>query len=190
MSGLLEGKSAIITGSSRGIGRAIAKCYAENGARLIIHGTREEALSELKSELNALGAECEYVAGDIGSPDTAARLAEKCLENYKSIDILVNNAGINSRKSFEELSFEDWDNMLRTNLTSAFYTCKAVLPSMLEQGSGAYRDPKSKAEGQKSSYCFCPSGGGRRTPHERDPEKRGRCQQGSGQDGRSDQYAM
>ena len=58
MSGLLEGKSAIITGSSRGIGRAIAKSYAENGARLIIHGTREEALLELKSELNALGAEC------------------------------------------------------------------------------------------------------------------------------------
>ena len=145
MSGLLEGKSAIITGSSRGIGRAIAKCYAENGARLIIHGTREEALSELKSELNALGAECEYVAGDIGSPDTAARLAEKCLENYKSIDILVNNAGINSRKSFEELSFEDWDNMLRTNLTSAFYTCKAVLPSMLEQGSGVIINMSSSA---------------------------------------------
>ena len=145
MSGLLEGKSAIITGSSRGIGRAIAKCYAENGARLIIHGTREEALSELKSELNALGAECEYVAGDIGSPDTAARLAEKCLENYKSIDILVNNAGINSRKSFEELSFEDWDNMLRTNLTSAFYTCKAVLPSMMEQGSGVIINMSSSA---------------------------------------------
>ena len=145
MSGLLEGKSAIITGSSRGIGRAIAKSYAENGARLIIHGTREEALSELKSELNALGAECEYVAGDIGSPDTAARLAEKCLENYKSIDILVNNAGINSRKSFEELSFEDWDNMLRTNLTSAFYTCKAVLPSMLEQGSGVIINMSSSA---------------------------------------------
>ena len=145
MSGLLEGKSAIITGSSRGIGRAIAKCYAENGARLIIHGTREEALSELKSDLNALGAECEYVAGDIGSPDTAARLAEKCLENYKSIDILVNNAGINSRKSFEELSFEDWDNMLRTNLTSAFYTCKAVLPSMLEQGSGVIINMSSSA---------------------------------------------
>ena len=145
MSGLLEGKSAIITGSSRGIGRAIAKCYAENGARLIIHGTKEEALLELKSELNALGAECEYVAGDIGSPDTAARLAEKCLENYKSIDILVNNAGINSRKSFEELSFEDWDNMLRTNLTSAFYTCKAVLPSMLEQGSGVIINMSSSA---------------------------------------------
>lgn len=145
MSGLLEGKSAIITGSSRGIGRAIAKCYAENGARLIIHGTREEALLELKSELNALGAECEYVAGDIGSPDTAARLAEKCLERYKSIDILVNNAGINSRKSFEELSFEDWDNMLRTNLTSAFYTCKAVLPSMLEQGSGVIINMSSSA---------------------------------------------
>lgn len=145
MSGLLEGKSAIITGSSRGIGRAIAKSYAENGARLIIHGTREEALLELKSELNALGAECEYVAGDIGSHDTAARLAEKCLERYKSIDILVNNAGINSRKSFEELSFEDWDNMLRTNLTSAFYTCKAVLPSMLEQGSGVIINMSSSA---------------------------------------------
>ncbi len=145
MSGLLQGRSAIVTGSSRGIGRAIAEAFAREGARLVIHGTNEEALSKLKAEFNDQGAECEYYAGDIGAEDTAFELARLCGKCYGGIDILVNNAGINSRHTFEELSLEEWNNMLNINITSAFNTCRAVIPRMLEAGSGCIINMSSSA---------------------------------------------
>lgn len=142
---LLKGYAAIITGSSRGIGRAIALAFAENGADLVIHGTKEGALQELQSQIRDMGVRCEYVAGDIGQYETAQRLADTCMAAYGKIDVLVNNAGINSRKTFAELTPEDWDNMLRVNLTSAFYTCKAVVPHMLERKKGAIINMSSSA---------------------------------------------
>lgn len=142
---LLKGYAAIITGSSRGIGRAIALAFAENGADLVIHGTKEGALQELQSQIRDMGVRCEYVAGDIGQYETAQRLANACMAAYGKIDVLVNNAGINSRKAFAELTPEDWDNMLRVNLTSAFYTCKAVVPHMLERKKGAIINMSSSA---------------------------------------------
>lgn len=142
---LLKGYAAIITGSSRGIGRAIALAFAENGADLVIHGTKEGALQELQSQIRDMGVRCEYVAGDIGQYETAQRLADTCMAAYGKIDVLVNNAGINSRKAFAELTPEDWDNMLRVNLTSAFYTCKAVVPHMLERKKGAIINMSSSA---------------------------------------------
>lgn len=145
MSGLLQGKSAIITGSSRGIGRAIALTFAEQGASLVIHGTREEALASLRDEITALGASCVYVAGDIGKMETAQRLAQACMDAYGRIDILVNNAGINSRFSFQDLTPEEWDRMLQTNLTSVFYTCKCVVPQMMAQKSGCIVNMSSSA---------------------------------------------
>lgn len=124
---------------------AIAVEFARNGANVVIHGTKEDALKELQSKIKALGAGCEYAAGDIGAPETAEKLVDTCLKAYGSIDILVNNAGINSRHTFEEVTLEEWDNMLRTNLTSAFNTCKAVIPYMLKQQSGSIINMSSSA---------------------------------------------
>ena len=145
MSRLLEGNAAIVTGSSRGIGREIALAFARHGADVVIHGTREESLQPLRQEILALGGNCVCVAGDIGQYETAQRLAQAWLDAFGKIDTLVNNAGINSRYSFLDLPLEEWDRMLQINLTSAFYTCRCVVPHMLEQGSGCIINMSSSA---------------------------------------------
>ncbi|MBR1672900.1 MAG: SDR family oxidoreductase [Fretibacterium sp.] len=155
--GLLKGKSAIITGSSRGIGRAIAVAFAREGADLVIHGTREPALRELQAELVESGVRCEFAAGDIGEPATSERLTGTCLDAFGKVDVLVNNAGVNSRYSFVDLPLSEWDNMLRTNLTSAFYACKCVVPVMLERGSGCIINMSSsagKTAHPNASVCY------------------------------------
>lgn len=137
---LLQGKSAIITGSSRGIGRAIAEAFALHGASLVIHGTSEASLRPLAQELG-----CEFVAGDIGEISTSQRLAEKCLFRFGRIDILVNNAGINTRTPFLELTPEEWDRVIRVNLTGTFYACQCVLPHMIARKKGVIVNMSSRA---------------------------------------------
>lgn len=157
MSELLKGKAAIITGSSRGIGRAIALAFAENGADLVIHGTRLQALEMLQAQIQKLGVRCVIVVGDIGEYGTAQRLTEACLDAFGRIDALVNNAGINSRYSFADLPLEEWDRMLKTNLTSAFYTCKCVVPHMMTQKSGCIINMSSsagKTAHPNASVCY------------------------------------
>jgi 3-oxoacyl-[acyl-carrier protein] reductase len=145
MEQLLKGKAAIITGSSRGIGKAIAQAFAAQGANLVIHGSREESLRALQEELSSSGVRCAYAAGDIGQYETAERLAKTCMDAYGRIDVLVNNAGINSRHSFEEVTPEEWDLILRTNLTGAFYMCREVIPQMLRQQQGCIINMSSSA---------------------------------------------
>lgn len=143
MQSLLKGKAAIVTGSSRGIGRDIALAFAENGADVVIHGTREQP--DLRDRIRATGVRCECVAGDIGDYSTAERLTAACLDAFGRIDVLVNNAGVNSRTPFADLSLEEWERVLRTNLTGAFYTCKCVVPHMLRQRSGCIINLSSSA---------------------------------------------
>ncbi|MBQ9388878.1 MAG: 3-oxoacyl-ACP reductase FabG [Synergistaceae bacterium] len=155
---LLEGKSAVITGSSRGIGRAIAKAFADNGVSLVIHGTSEKTLAPLADELG-----CKFVAGDIGELSTSQRLAEKCMSEFGKIDILVNNAGINTRTKFLELEPDEWDRVIRTNLTGTFYACKCVIPFMLERHSGSIINMSSRAAKTahgNASLCYGASKGG------------------------------
>ena len=154
--GLLSGKSAIITGSSRGIGRAIAFAFAHEGAEVVVHGTNEDALKEFQTELNKI-TRCKVVAGDIGDPSTSERLTKTCLDAFGKIDILVNNAGINSRYRFVDLPLEVWDKTLRTNLDGAFYLCQYAVPSMLERGGGCIVNISSsagKTAHPNASVCY------------------------------------
>lgn len=154
---LLEGRSAIVTGSSRGIGRAIAAAFARNGADLVVHGTGDAPLHRLQSELVEMGARCKCVAGDIGEYVTSERLAQTCLDAFGKIDVLVNNAGVNSRYGFTDLPPDEWDRMLRTNLTGVFYACKCVVPVMLRQGSGCIVNMSSsagKTAHPNASICY------------------------------------
>lgn len=125
---MLSGKIIFITGSSRGIGAATARLAKEYGATVILHGkTDSEALQKTAAELDA-----PYVVFDI--TDKIAVQTE--IEKIGTIDILINNAGINPSKTFDELSLDDWDNILHANLYSIINTSKAVLPVMKKQSRG------------------------------------------------------
>lgn len=141
----LKDKYAIVTGSSKGIGRAIALELVSQGASVVINGTHEAALQELQHDISAQGGKCEYVVGSVADPDVAQQLADTCITAYGSIDILVNNAGVNSRFSFLDLEFAEWQRMIDINLNSVFHACKAVLPYMIQQRSGSIINMSSAA---------------------------------------------
>jgi 3-oxoacyl-[acyl-carrier protein] reductase len=133
---LLQGKIAIVTGASRGIGRAIALTLARQGASLVINGTREDLLHKLSAEIEALGQKCAIQVGDVANPKTAAAIAQTAIDNFGRIDVLVNNAGINMRSSSLEMTLEDWQRLMDVNLSGTLHCCRAVLPQMIKQQSG------------------------------------------------------
>lgn len=131
----LHGKTALVTGSSRGLGLGIALALAEAGARVALHGSREvpaEALS--KANRAATGALA--VTGDVSKPDDCAQIIDQVVAGFGRIDILVNNAGIIRRAPAAEHSLEDWTAVLETNLSSVFRLCQLAGRHMLAQGSG------------------------------------------------------
>lgn len=125
---MLSGTTILITGSSRGIGAAIARLAKSYGATLILHGKSEsEALLDLAQELDS-----RYVVFDVTDEQTTRSEIAK----IGSIDVLINNAGINPSKTFDELSLSDWNDIFNTNLHGIVNTSKAVLPSMKHRASG------------------------------------------------------
>jgi 3-oxoacyl-[acyl-carrier protein] reductase len=133
---LLQGKIAIVTGASRGIGRATALTLARQGASLVINGNREDLLSNLAADVEALGQKCAIQAGDVANPETAAAIVQTAIESFGRIDVLVNNAGINMRSSSLEMKLEDWQRVMDVNLNGTLHCCRAVLPQMIKQQSG------------------------------------------------------
>lgn len=154
---MLKGKAAIITGSSKGIGRQIALEFARNGADVIINGNNEAQLNSLKGEIEALGGGAAIVRGDISLPETASRMAETCIRAFGKIDVLVNNAGVNSRIPFLELTAREWKRMMAVNLDGVFYCCKAVMPEMVKRQSGCIiniSSTASKTAHANASICY------------------------------------
>ena len=135
--GRLEGKVAVITGASRGIGRAVALSFAHEGATLAIVGVRDQAaLDSVQNELSALGAESIARLVDVGRRPEVDRLVREVEERWGRIDILVNNAGILTLKRFEDITEDQWDETMRVHLKGTFNGMQAVLPIMKRQGSG------------------------------------------------------
>jgi meso-butanediol dehydrogenase / (S,S)-butanediol dehydrogenase / diacetyl reductase len=130
----LEGKVAIVTGAGSGIGQATARRFADEGARLVLNDIRVEYLEELTAGLEA---EHRTVLGDVAQEETAQRLAATAREELGSLDVLVNNVGDLFISEVTETSVEDWDRLMATNVRSMFLCCKHVLPTMVEQRSGA-----------------------------------------------------
>jgi len=133
---MLKGKVALVTGASRGIGRAVALELVRQGAQVAVSARNGELLDALVAEIIAAGGEAMGVAGDIGLAADADRLVEQAVNKFGRADILVNNAGITRDGLLLRMKDEDWDAVLETNLKGAFLCTRAVARVMTRQKSG------------------------------------------------------
>jgi NAD(P)-dependent dehydrogenase (short-subunit alcohol dehydrogenase family) len=132
-----DGKVAIVTGSSDGIGKAAALLFAREGGQVVLNARGMERLEAAQAAVQAVGKPPVVVAGTVTDPAVVERLAGETLRQFGRIDILVNNAGGGTNLRFlEEVTEEDWDYTVGSNLKSAFLCCKAVAPAMQRQRSG------------------------------------------------------
>ncbi len=135
---LLEGKTAIITGASRGIGKGIAKVFAEHGANVAFtYSSSVEAANELEKELGALGIKAKGYQSNAADFEQAQTLATEVLKEFGSIDVLINNAGITRDNLLMRISEEDFDKVIEVNLKSVFNLTKAVIRPMMKQRQGS-----------------------------------------------------
>lgn len=141
----LSGKTAIVTGSSRGIGRAISFALADEGAKVVINGRKEDT-NEVARMIREKGGEAIAVIGDVSQPQDVARLVEEGLRAFGCIDILVNNAGGGVPPlPLEEIDPEVWERELRVNLTGTFLCSRAVIRDMKKRGWGRIINMSSQA---------------------------------------------
>ncbi|MFV0541185.1 MAG: 3-oxoacyl-[acyl-carrier-protein] reductase [Aestuariibaculum sp.] len=135
---LLEGKTAIITGASRGIGKGIAEAFAAQGANVAFtYSASVEAANALEQELNALGVKAKGYKSNAASFEEAQKLADDVVAEFGSIDVLVNNAGSTRDNLLMRISEEDFDTVIEVNLKSVFNMTKAVQRTMLKQRKGS-----------------------------------------------------
>ncbi len=133
----LEGKVAVVTGGSRGIGATIAKVLAKNGAFVAInYQTRTDSADAVVKEIEELGGTSCAIQSDVSKPEDVKSFMEEVKKRYGKIDILVNNAGITRDRTFRNLSDEQWNEVINVNLNSVFYTTSAVIDHMLERKYG------------------------------------------------------
>ena len=159
----LEGKAAIVTGSSRGIGACIARRYGREGAAVAVVGnTRRERAEAVVAEIEAAGGKAQAFMADVGVVADCERLAGEVIDAFGTVDILVNNAGIFTPKPIEEVTEENWDSQQALNLKGAFFMTKAVVPTMKARGAGKIINISSIAGcgGFPHSAAYCASKGG------------------------------
>jgi 3-oxoacyl-[acyl-carrier protein] reductase len=136
MTGILEGKTAVITGASRGIGEATAFALARAGADVVLAARSEPELLAVAKQIEAFGAAALPVMADVSDTDDVAHLKQAALDRFGKVDILINNAGVGKYGPLSSLTVEDYDWMMDTNMRSSFLCTHAFLPEMLARESG------------------------------------------------------
>lgn len=135
--GLLDEKVAVVTGSTSGIGRAIAVAFAANGASVVVSGRRAERGNVVVGEIRKAGGRAVFHNTDIVDPKDCHALIETAEREFGAVDILVNNAGIFPRAEIEDTTPELWDEIFNVNVRGAFFCCQAAIPRMKKRGGGA-----------------------------------------------------
>ena len=130
-------KTILITGASRGIGHALALAYAKKQYNLVICGRNSRTLENTADEIRLLGADCLAVTCDVGKYEEVKALFDRISERFGNIDVLINNAGISHIGLLQDMSIDDWNNIINTNLSSVFSTCKLAIPDMIRNHSGS-----------------------------------------------------
>lgn len=134
---MLNNKSVLVTGASRGIGRAIALYFAKNGARVAVNYSGSEArANEVVEEIKANGGTAFAIKADISSSEDVTNMVKSVINEFGSLDVLVNNAGITRDNLLMRMKEEDWDAVINTNLKGVFLTTKAVTRQMMKQRQG------------------------------------------------------
>ena len=148
----LQNKVAIVTGASRGIGKAIALGLAEEGASIVVAARSETDrgnvpgnIHDTASEIQAAGGKASAIACDVRDEESIYSMVQKTLDSFGSIDILVNYAGIGSYRTIYESSIKEWDIVMDINMRAPFSCCKAVIPAMMDQRSGSIINISSHA---------------------------------------------
>jgi 3-oxoacyl-(acyl-carrier-protein) reductase len=135
--GTLKEAVVVVTGASRGLGKAIAEELAGGGAKVVVNYSRsKEPAEEVVNQISESGGEAIAVQADVSDAEQAQKLIDQALERFNRVDVLINNAGINIDRTLRKLSVEDWDKVIQVDLNSAFYTVHAVLEHMTDQGGG------------------------------------------------------
>jgi 3-oxoacyl-[acyl-carrier protein] reductase len=163
MSKALTDKVALVTGASRGIGRAIALELARRGAQVVVNYNRSaEAAAEVVAAVEAEGGEATAVQADVSDLSQAQALVQAAVETYGRLDILVNNAGVTRDQVLLRMKEEEWDTVIRVNLKSLFNTCKAAARTMLRQRRGRIINISSvvglAGQGGQTNYAAAKAG--------------------------------
>ncbi len=159
----MKAKHVLITGASRGIGRAVALAFARDGWNVAVscrHDSPE--LESLQGEIKNTGVSFLPFIGDMGLEEDVCQMFHRIRETFGSLDVLVNNAGISHIGLLQDMSLSQWDAVLRTNLTSAFLCCREVIPMMLANQSGSIINISSVwgNTGAATETAYCASKGG------------------------------
>ncbi|HNY73514.1 MAG: 3-oxoacyl-ACP reductase FabG [Smithella sp.] len=153
----LKNKVAVVTGASKGIGKAVALAFAREGASVVPASRTPAALEDVVREIRAAGGEASAVSVDVRSVDSINALVKKAVDRYGRLDLLVNNAGITMGGPSEDLAPEDWRAALETDLFGVFYACQAAARVMIPQGGGNIINISSVngilAAPRRAAYC-------------------------------------
>ena len=133
----LAGKIAVVTGSTSGIGAAIARGFAREGAAVVVSGRREPEGQRVVAGIESEGGRAMFQRADMAEPEDCRRLIDRTGETFGGLDILVNNAGIFPRCPFEQVDAEFWDRMFNINVRGAMFCCQAAVPLMRQRGGGS-----------------------------------------------------